>query len=214
MLAPIPISPRTPRSGAAAKTLLVVLGLIAVAALFLGVQYNKLVSLQESTSAKWSALDSQYKRRFELIPQLVATVQGSANFEKETLENVVEARASVGRVQLPEGAFDDPAKLQSYIEAQSSLGSALQRLLVVAEQYPDLKASQNFLSLQDQLEGTENRIAVARSDYIESVQGYNTRLRSFPANLIAGLFNFETLPQLEIEPTERTVPMVEFDFGD
>ena len=127
---------------------------------------------------------------------------------------MVEARASVGRVQLPPDALDDPAKLQSYFEAQSSLGSALQRLLVVAEQYPNLKASQNFLSLQDQLEGTENRIAVARNDYIESVQAYNTRLRSFPANLIAGMFNFERLPQLEIEPAERTVPKVDFNFGD
>ena len=203
-----------PRRGFAAKGLLVVIGLLAVAALLIGAQYNKLVSSQETTRAKWGALDSQYKRRFELIPQLVATVQGAADFEKETLENVVEARASVGRVQLPPDALDDPAKLQSYFEAQSGLGSALQRLLVVAEQYPDLKASQNFLSLQDQLEGTENRIAVARNDYIESVQAYNTRLRSFPANLIAGMFNFERLPQLEIEPAERTVPKVDFNFGD
>ncbi len=140
------------------------------------------------------------------------TVKGAANFEKSTLEEVTKARASVGKAQLPSTLPTDPAKLQAYLQAQQSLGSALGRLFVVAERYPELKATQNFLSLQDQLEGTENRIAVARRDCIDAVRAYNTGRRSFPANFIAGIFNFEPAVAPEIEAGERETPKV--DFGD
>lgn len=180
--------------------------------LFVG-RYNSLVTLQEKTDAAWSEVSNQYKRRFDLVPQLVSTVQGAADFEKSTITEVTEARASVGRMQLPPGAPTDPAQLEAYMQAQQGLGSALSRLMVVVERYPELKASQNFLSLQDQLEGTENRIAVARRDYIDAVRGYNTYLRRFPTNLVAGMFGFDKLAQFEIEEQEQQVPQVEFDFG-
>ncbi len=190
-----------------------VLLVLIVAGISMG-SYNKLVTTQETIEAAWSEIDNQYKRRFDLIPQLVKTVQGAADFEKSTLKAVTEARASVGRAQLPAGLPTDPAQLQSYVQAQQGLGSALARLMVVVERYPDIKANQNFLSRQDQLEGTENRIAVARRDYIESVRVYNTTRRRFPANLIAGMFGFDKQPQLEFDEAERETPQVEFDFGN
>ena len=177
-------------------------------------RYNALVSLQETTEAAWSEIDNQYKRRFDLIPQLVSTVKGAADFEKATLEAVTEARASVGRAQLPQGLPSDPAQLQAYVQAQQGLSSALGRLFMVVERYPDIKANQNFLSLQDQLEGTENRIAVARRDYIDAVRQYNTHRRRFPTNLVAGMFGFESVPQLQIDPADRETPQVEFEFGN
>ena len=194
----------------AAVGAIVFVGLI-MAGIFVG-RFNKLVTAQETIEAAWSEIDNQYKRRFDLIPQLVKTVQGAADFEKSTLEAVTEARASVGRAQLPAGLPTDPAQLQSYVQAQQGLGSALARLMVVVERYPDIKANQNFLSLQDQLEGTENRIAVARRDYIEAVRVYNTTRRRFPANFIAGMFGFDKQPQLEFDAAERETPQVEFDF--
>ena len=189
----------------------VLLVALIVVFVFVG-RYNSLVTLQEKTEASWSEIDNQYKRRFDLIPQLVATVKGAADFEKSTLLAVTEARASVGRAQLPAGLPSDSAQLQSYLKAQQGLGSALGRLFVVVERYPELKANQNFLSLQDQLEGTENRIAVARRDYIDSVRGFNTYVRKFPANLIAGMYGFEKLPQMQFDEAERELPEVEFDF--
>jgi LemA protein len=180
---------------------------------FMG-KYNSLVTLQEGNEAAWSEIDNQYKRRFDLIPQLVNTVKGAANFEKSTLTEVTEARASVGRAQLPANLPSDPAKLQAYMTAQQGLGAALGRMFVVVERYPELKANQNFLSLQDQLEGTENRIAVARRDYIDAVRRYNTTRRQFPGNLVAGMFGFEKQPQLQIDEGVRETPQVEFDFGD
>jgi LemA protein len=185
---------------------------LIVGGTFMG-RYNKLVTTQETIEAAWSEIDNQYKRRFDLIPQLVKTVQGAADFEKSTLEAVTEARASVGRAQLPAGLPTDPAQLQAYAQAQQGLGSALSRLMVVVERYPEIKANQNFLSLQDQLEGTENRIAVARRDYIEAVRIYNTTRRRFPGNLIAGMFGFEKQPQMQFDAAERETPQVEFDFG-
>ncbi|MFQ5766395.1 MAG: LemA family protein [Acidobacteriota bacterium] len=177
-------------------------------------RYNTLVALQEKTSAAWSEIDNQYKRRFDLVPQLVNTVKGAADFEKSTLSAVTEARASVGRVQIPGGLPTNPAQLQAYMQAQQGLGAALGRLFAVSERYPELKATQNFLSLQDQLEGTENRIAVARRDYIDAVRLYNTQRRRFPTSLVAAMFGFEALPQLQSKPEERETPNVEFDFGD
>ena len=199
------------KGGLVAIVVIVILALIIIATA-VGT-YNSLVTSQEKIEAAWSEIDNQYKRRFDLIPSLVNTVKGAADFEKSTLQEVTEARASVGRAQLPQGLPTDPAQLQEYLQAQQSLGAALGRLMVVVERYPELKANQNFLTLQDQLEGTENRIAVARRDYIEAVRIYNTARRRFPASIIAGMFGFEKQEQLELEPEVRETPKVEFDFN-
>jgi LemA protein len=171
--------------------------------------YNGLQARKTKVEQTIAALDSQFKRRFDLIPNLVETVKGAANFEQTTLQNVVEARASVGRAQLP-ADVNDPAQMQAYLDAQASLGGALSRLLVVAENYPALKATQQFGELQAQLEGTENRINVARTDWTEAVRDYNTKLRSFPGNVIGGIFNLEELPQYTAAATEREAPKVDF----
>jgi len=177
-------------------------------------KYNGIVTSHERIDAAFGEIQNQYKRRFDLVPQLVETVKGAADFEQSTITAVTEARASVGRVQLGgQGLPQDTAQLEAFFKAQSGLGSALQRLLVVAENYPTLKASANFLSLQDQLEGNENRIAVARHDYIEAVRAYNTQIRKFPDNLLASTFSFEPVPQLEFEEGVEARPDVNFDFG-
>jgi LemA protein len=202
--------------GSARMGCIVAIGVVVLVILIIGGtavgRYNQLVTYQEKIGAAWSEIDNQYKRRYDLIPQLVNTVKGAADFEKSTLEAVTEARASVGRAQLPAGLPTDPAKIQAYAQAQQQLGAALSRLMVVVERYPDIKANQNFLTLQDQLEGTENRIAVARRDYIDAVRVYNTTRRRFPANIIAGMFGFGEQPQLEIAPEARETPQVEFNF--
>src|SRR6188768_54970 len=192
------------RRGAVSKGCLVAGGVGAVLLLFLLLvggmvmgKYNSLTTGRERVAAQWSEIDNQYKRRYDLVPQLVETVKGAANFEKSTLEEVINARASVGRAVLPESVPTDPAKLREYMQAQQSLGGALSRLFAVAENYPQLKATQNFLTLQDQLEGTENRIATARRDYIQAVQAFNTSIATFPSNVIAGMFHFQPVPQLE-----------------
>ena len=204
--------------GSAKVGCLVAAGVVLLIVLIIGGtavgSYNGLVTSQETIEAAWSEIDNQYKRRYDLIPQLVNTVKGSANFEKSTLEAVVQARAGVGQAQLPQGLPTDPAQVEAYAKAQQGLGAALGRLMVVVERYPDIKANQNFLSLQDQLEGTENRIAVARRDYIDAVRIYNTARRRFPASILAGMFGFEKQPQLQQEPEVRETPKVEFDFGD
>lgn len=206
---------RRSERGAMSKGCLVggglLVALLAVGGLLVG-SYNGLVSKKESVAAAWSNIDNMYKRRFDLIPQLVETVKGSANFEKSTLESVTEARASVGRAQLPANVPTDPAQLEAYIAAQQGLGSALSRLLVVAEAYPDLKASAGFRDLQSQLEGTENRIAAARTDYIQAVNAYNSAIKRVPGNFVAGFGGMEPAPQLTIDTTERATPKV--DFGE
>ena len=172
-------------------------------------RYNTMVAGQERVDGAFSEIDNQYKRRNDLIPQLVETVKGSKNFEENLLTEVTRARASVGQGQLP----TDPAAREQYLSAQQNLGGALSRLLVTVEAYPDLKASAAFRDLQAQVEGTENRITTARRDYIERVKEYNTTLRKFPGNLVAGLFGFERVPQLEAATAEeREVPKI--DFGD
>lgn len=201
------------RRGALSTGLLMGLGvvlLLGVMGLMTAGAYNSLIGAQEHTSKAWADVENQYKRRFDLIPNLVNTVQGAADFEKSTLTEVTNARASVGKLQMPTDGPVDQAQLDSFMKAQSALGSSLSRLLVVSERYPDLKATQNFLSLQDQLEGTENRIAVARTDYTDAVRHYNTSIRSFPRNLLAGMFGFEKLPQFTIEAAESAVPVVNF----
>ncbi len=174
--------------------------------------YNGMITKDEAVGSSWSEIQNQYKRRFELIPQLVATVKGAANFEKSTMLEVTAARSAVGKLSTEDGALKDPAQREAYMKAQKALGSSLGRLLVTVERYPDLKASQNFMGLQDQLEGTDNRIATARRDYIESIRKYNTTVRKFPARLVAGMFGFEPREQLEFEnaATEKTVPTVDF----
>lgn len=192
--------------------LVVAIGILLVAGCSIS-SYNGLVTRKEKVSASWSNIDNQYKRRSELIPNLVATVQGAANFEKSTLNDVTEKRASVGRVQLPKEVPTDEKQLAAYIEAQQGLGNALGRLISVAESYPDLKASQSFRDLQVQLEGTENRITAARTDYIESVRDYNTAIAKFPGSVVAGYGHMTPAAQLTIPDAERAVPKVDFGGG-
>ena len=146
--------------------------------------YNTIPTLEEQAKAKWSDVQNNYQRRADLIPNLVATVQGYANQEKDVLTSVVEARAKATQITVSADDLSDPAKVKAFQEAQSQLGGALGRLLAVSENYPDLKSNQNFLALQSQLEGTENRIAVARRDYIEAVRAYNTELAHLPGRAL------------------------------
>lgn len=172
-------------------------------------QYNTMIEKQEAVTAQWSQVENVYQRRADLIPNLVSTVKGYADFEKETLTAVVEARAKATSINV------DPSKLdansiQNFQAAQDGLSSALARLMVVVEKYPDLKANQNFLELQSQLEGTENRIAVERKKFNEAAQGYNTYIRKFPNNLIAGMFDFEKAEYFEAKEGAEEAPKVEF----
>ena len=190
----------------------VVIVLLIVGISFAGT-YNRLVTLGQETDKQWSQVENQYQRRADLVPNLVATVQGAAQFEKSTLENVVQARASVGRAQINSTtAPTDPAQLAQYEQAQAALGAALQRLLVVVERYPELKANQNFRDLQAQLEGTENRIAVARMDYNTAAQNYNTARLRFPTNLMAGILGFKEKAYFKAAPGSERAPTVNFDF--
>jgi LemA protein len=176
--------------------------------------YNKLVTLGQEVDKQWSQVENQYQRRYDLVPNLVATVQGAAQFEKSTLEAVTQARASVGRAQITPGtAPTDPAQLAQYEQAQAALGGALQRLLVVVEKYPELKANANFRDLQAQLEGTENRIAVARMDYNKSAQDYNSARLRFPTNLIAGMLGFKEKAYFKATSGAERAPAVQFNFG-
>ena len=176
--------------------------------------YNRLVALEQNVNKKWADVQSVYQRRADLIPNLVNTVQGAANFEKSTLTEVTNARASVGRVQIdPNKAPTDPAQLQQFQAAQGELGNALSRLLVVVERYPELRANQNFLTLQAQLEGTENRISVERGNFNSSVQSYNVAVRTFPNNLVAGFFGFAQRPFFNAQPGAEKAPSVNFNFG-
>ena len=156
--------------------------------LLAGCGYNRIQSQDEAVKAQWSEVLNQYQRRADLIPNLVATVQGYAKQEKDVLTSVVEARAKATSVRIDASQLDDPAKLKQFLDAQGQLTGALGRLLAVSENYPELKSNQNFLALQSQLEGTENRVAVARRDYIQAVQAFNTEIRTFPVVIWAKLF--------------------------
>lgn len=176
--------------------------------------YNRLVRLSQGVDSHWAQVQNVYQRRADLIPNLVATVAGAANFEKSTLTEITQARASVGQVKIdPNTAPNDPAKLAEFDRAQGQLSSALSRLLVVVERYPDLKATANFRDLQAQLEGTENRIAVERRDFNDAVMQYNTAVKSFPAVLYAGALGFHEKPYFSATPGAETPPKVQFDFG-
>ena len=196
-----------------------VLALIIFGGYFVSVR-NTLVTLDEGVSQQWAQVESQYQRRFDLIPNLVRTVQGAANFEKSTLEAVVNARARVGQVQgagAPPAASNlpnDPNSMQQFAAAQEGLTNALSRLLVVVERYPDLKSNKNFLELQSQLEGTENRIAVERQRYNDVVQKFNTAIRRFPASIIASMSGFKAKAYFRGAPGSQQAPEVQFQpFG-
>src|SRR5216110_2247120 len=176
--------------------------------------YNGLVHKSQAVDQQWAQVQSVYQRRADLIPNLVNTVAGAANFEKSTLTEVTNARASVGRVQLdPNKAPTDAAQLELFQAAQGQLSSALSRLLVVVERYPELRANQNFLNLQAQLEGTENRISVERGNFNSAVQNYNVAVRSFPTNLVAGMLGFAPRPFFTAQAGAEKPPPVQFNFG-
>jgi LemA protein len=189
--------------------------LLGVIVLFGGCgSYNKLIGLSQNVDSKWAQVQNQYQRRYDLIPNLVNTVQGAANFEKSTITEVTEARASVGQVKLdPNQAPNDAAQLEKFERAQGQLGSALSRLLVVAERYPELKATQNFRDLQAELAGTENRIAVERMRFNEAVQGYNTTAQRVPTVLVARLTGFRPKPYFRSAEGAEAPPKVQFDFN-
>src|SRR6266496_814919 len=194
--------------------LAILLFIVVIAALALGGSYNRLVRLQQTVDQSWAQVQNVYQRRADLIPNLVNTVSGAANFEKSTLTEVTNARASVGRVQIdPNRAPTDAAQLEQFQAAQGQLSNALSRLLVVVERYPELRATQNFLSLQAQLEGTENRISVERNNFNGAVQDFNTAARSFPTNLIAGMLGFAQRPFFTAQPGAERAPTVNFNFG-
>ena len=188
------------------------LALIAVLMLS-GCGYNTLQSGDEQIKAAWSEVLNQYQRRADLVPNLVATVQGFANQEKEVLTRVTEARARVGSIQATPELVDNPEAFARFQQAQGELTGALSRLLVVAENYPQLKSDANFRDLQAQLEGTENRIAVARNRYIKSVQDFNVTVRSFPSNLTAMMFGFKTKPSFAVEDEKAVAEPPKVDFG-
>jgi len=192
------------------------LGVVLVVALVLGVsgigQYNSLVQLSQAVDAQWSQVENVYQRRADLIPNLVAAVKGAAEFERGTLEAVTEARASVGRMQMPANLPNDPEAFARFEQAQGQLGNALSRLMVVVERYPDLKANQNFRDLQAQLEGTENRIAVERMRFNEAARAFNTKRQSFPTVIIAGFFGdrFREKPYFKAQAGAEVAPKVKF----
>jgi LemA protein len=171
--------------------------------------YNTMVAKDENVEAAWANVQNAYQRRADLVPNLVNTVKGAANFERETLTDVIEARAKATSVNISADNLS-PENLQRFQQAQGELSGALSRLLVSVERYPELKANQNFLELQAQLEGTENRISVERRKFNETVQDYNSYIRSFPRNLIAGMFDFEKKGYFEADAGAQKAPTVEF----
>jgi LemA protein len=191
----------------------IILGLIVIGLSIAGI-YNGLVNRSQAVDASWAQVQNVYQRRADLIPNLVNTVQGAANFEKSTIVQVTEARASVGKVQINQNqAPSDAAQLEKFQQAQGQLSNALSRLLMVSENYPDLKASANFRDLQAQLEGTENRITVERGRFNTVVQDYNTKVKTFPTVFFASMFGFQPKPFFQSTAGAETAPAVKFDFG-
>jgi LemA protein len=190
----------------------VAIALVGVAVAVSGCGYNTIPTLQEQAKARWADVQNQYQRRADLIPNLVATVQGYAAQEKNVLTAVVEARAKATQIKIDASQLTDPDKLKAFQDAQNQLTGALGRLLAVSENYPDLKSNANFLALQSQLEGTENRIAVARRDYIDAVRAFNTALRTFPTVIWAKLAFSGEKPMAEFTASEgsETPPQVKF----
>jgi len=197
---------RTTKTTSRRARLFAVLLTLALVPLAAGCGINTIPTLDEAVKSSWAQVENQYQRRADLIPNLVETVKGFAAQEKETFVAVTEARARVGSMQVGRDIIDDPQALQKFEQAQQQLGGAISRLMLVAERYPDLKSNQNFLALQSQLEGTENRISVARRDYIQAVERYNTEIRTFPGRLWHSFMYSE----LELrEPFEATTPDAE-----
>lgn len=191
---------------------LLAIGIALLALLTSGCGINNIPAYDEAATAAWSQVLNQYQRRADLVPNLVETVKGFAEQEQDVLTAVVEARAKVGSVQLPKDILTNEQAFKQFQQHQDQLGSALSRLLVVVEKYPELKSNQNFLTLQSQLEGTENRIAVARKDYIESVQRYNTEMRTFPGRIWKGILYSDLQPKQNFSAPEsvQEVPKVKF----
>jgi LemA protein len=189
--------------------LIVILGLVLILGGCGCSGYNKMVNLDEDVKAKWANVQSDYQRRADLIPNLVSTVKGAANFEQETLTRVIEARSKATSINVSADNLT-PENIDRFQKAQGELSGALSRLLVVAEQYPQLQATQNFRDLQAQLEGTENRIKVSRNDFNTSVQGYNSTIRRFPNNLFAGMFGFRAKQPFAADPGAQNAPKVDF----
>lgn len=187
----------------------IVLIIIMTISWFVG-HYNSLVTLEEQVTQSWSQVENQYQRRVDLIPNLVNTVKGYATHEQETFLAVTEARSKVNNINVSSDMLNNPQAFQKFQAAQSNLGSALSRLLVTVEKYPDLKANENFLQLQAQLEGTENRISVERRKFNQSVQGFNTTIRRFPANVIAGITGFTQKEYFKAIEGSDVAPKVEF----
>jgi LemA protein len=179
-----------------------------------GTSYNRLVALNQEVNSQWAQVENNYQRRADLIPNLVSTVSGAANFEKSTLVEVTQARASVGQVKIdPNNSPTDAATLQQFDQAQGQLSSALSHLMVVVERYPNLTATENFQELQAQLEGTENRISVARMDFNNAVQAYDTAIKSFPAVFFANAMGFHDKPYFQAQPGAESAPKVQFNFN-
>lgn len=188
----------------------IIIGIVAVVLLLWGVSgYNGMVSMDEVVQGKWANVETQYQRRADLIPNLVSTVKGYATHEKSTLENVVKARSEATSVKIDPTNLT-PEKLAEYQKAQGNVSAALGKLLMVAENYPQLKANENFLELQSQLEGTENRITVARKDFNDAAKDYNISIRRFPKNVLAGLFGFDKKAYFEAESGAEKAPEVKF----
>lgn len=194
------------------KRLMVWIGAFILVLSLSGCGYNTMQSQDEAANAAWSEVLNQYQRRADLVPNLVNTVKGYAKHEQQVLTDVTNARSRVGSLNMTSSDADNPAKMEQFSQAQGNLSSALSRLLVVTENYPDLKADQSFRDLQAQLEGTENRIALARNRYIQTVQVYNTTLRSFPNNITAKIFGMHVRPNFvpENEAAVKQAPQVEF----
>jgi LemA protein len=191
------------------KSTIIVLVIVAVVAIWGITGYNGLVKADEALNTAWSNVENQYQRRADLIPNLVNTVKGYAEHEKETLDAVVAARTRATQVTVDAESLT-PEKLQEYQKIQNEVGAALGRLLAVAEAYPDLKANTNFLELQAQLEGTENRISVERRNFNEAAKSYNTSIRTFPRGILAGMFGFEKRPYFEAQKGMENAPVVQF----
>ena len=187
--------------------LVLLLGLLTTLS---GCGVNTIPTLEEQAKAAWSQVQNQYQRRAELIPNLVETVRGYAKQEREVLTQVIEARAKATQIQVNPGQLTDPEALRKFQEAQSQLSGALGRLIAVSENYPDLKSNQNFLTLQSQLEGTENRISVARRDYIQAVQSYNTEVRTFPGRLWAMVYGSKPMATFTATEEQQRPPAVKF----
>lgn len=191
------------------KTWIIILAAVALIAIFCATSYNSMVSQDEAVGTAWSNVENQYQRRADLIPNLVNTVKGYASHEKETLEAVISARAKATQTSINLNEISSE-KMAAFQQAQGELSSALSRLMVSIERYPDLKANQNFQALQAQLEGTENRISVERRKFNEIARAYNTSIRRFPKNIVAGLFGFEKRPYFEAQEGSEKAPEVKF----